>query len=64
MRLDVYDASGRHVRQLVNVIQSAGHHRVLWDGRDAHGAGARSGVYFVRLRIAGEDFTRKMLLLK
>ena len=64
VRLDVYDVSGRHVRELVNGIQSAGHHRALWDGRDARGSGAGSGVYFVRLRIAGEVFTRKMLLVK
>jgi len=36
----------------------------LWDGRDALGQPASSGVYFVRLESAGEKRVQKMVLLK
>ena len=62
--LDVYDVRGRHVRALVRATQAPGTYRAIWDGRDHRGQLGKSGVYFVRLRIETEVFTRKMLLLK
>jgi hypothetical protein len=37
---------------------------VKWDGRDAHGLTAPTGIYFVRM--AADDFntTRKIMLMK
>jgi len=64
VRLDLYDGGGRFVRTLVQGEHAAGVHRTLWDGRDAHGRRAPSGVYFSRLRVAGEVFTRKLVLLE
>lgn len=52
-RLALYDVSGRLVRVLVDEALSAGAHEVAWDGRDAAGREAASGVYVARL-VAGQ----------
>ncbi len=64
--LSVYDASGRLVRTLVDQLQHASDvpYQVVWDGEDAAGRRAASGVYFYRLRVRGGSQTKKMILLK
>jgi len=60
--LEVFDVRGRRVARLLDAGLPAGRHDVVWDGRDAQGRAAGSGVYFYRLQ-AGEDSTyRKMVL--
>jgi hypothetical protein len=49
VRLDVYDLQGRHVRNLAARSVPAGATLVQWDERDASGATARPGIYFVRM---------------
>jgi hypothetical protein len=44
-RLSVFDVSGRRVRTLSVGRLAAGEHRLTWDGRDAAGGTAPSGVY-------------------
>jgi hypothetical protein len=64
MSLQVFDVSGRLVRTLVEGIQTAGHKRIAWDGRDDSGQPVSSGLYFYRLQAGDYAQTRKMLLLK
>jgi subtilisin family serine protease len=49
-RLSVYDCGGRLVRELASGELPAGQHQANWDGRDARGAMAPDGVYFLELR--------------
>ena len=62
--LEVFDVQGRLIRTLVDAVQDRGPHTTVWDGRDAAGRELSSGVYFYRLKMAGIEETRKMLLLK
>jgi hypothetical protein len=64
VRLAIYDVRGREVRTLLDANQPAGSHQVRWDGRDARGVPAASGVYFYRLSATGFVQTKKMVLLK
>jgi hypothetical protein len=66
VRLQVFDAVGRLVRTLVDERQGSGFHVVSWDGADDRGGRVASGVYFYRLKAAGERkaVTRKIILLK
>jgi len=49
--VSVHDLRGRLVRRLVDDgRQSAGAHALVWDGADAQGRPAASGVYFARVR--------------
>ncbi len=60
----VYDVQGRRVSTLVNEVQDASRHIVTWDGRDDKGGEVASGIYFIRYRAGGHQFTRKAVLLK
>jgi hypothetical protein len=64
VRLDVFDVTGRLVRELVGRAQTAGRHRVVWDGRDMAGRRAGSGVYFYRLATGDVSETRRMVRLR
>jgi len=63
--LRVYDASGRLVRTLArDEVFAAGYHAVTWDGRDAAGHPASSGLYFYALDAGGSRHAGKAVLLK
>lgn len=60
----IYDVNGALVVRLDQGVRQAGTHSVTWDGRDASGRAAGSGVYFYRLEGSRETSARKMVLLK
>jgi hypothetical protein len=60
----IYDVSGRLLRTLVAGKQTAGQKTAVWDGRDDHGRGVTSGVYFYRLEAPGYNKTLKMILIQ
>lgn len=62
--LRIYSVDGRLVTTLVDRVQDPGPHSVVWDGSDAGGNAAASGIYFCELSYGGEKVTRKMTLLK
>ncbi|RJR30015.1 MAG: T9SS C-terminal target domain-containing protein [Candidatus Latescibacterota bacterium] len=64
VRLRIYDAAGRLVRSLVEAERPAGRHVELWDGRDASGRLAASGIYFYRLDAGSFSQTRKTVLAR
>jgi len=64
VELAVYDFDGRLVCVLENGVREAGSHSVTWDGVDANGHSVASGLYFYRLHSAGQELTRKMMLIK
>jgi hypothetical protein len=47
--LEIFNVSGAVIRRLVAGSQQAGHHTVLWDGRDDAGRDVPSGVYVARI---------------
>jgi aminopeptidase N len=62
-RLDVYDASGRHVTCLLDRTVQAGWGEVAWDGRDARGKQVAPGSYFCRFSSdEGNPVTRIIVL--
>jgi subtilisin family serine protease len=61
VRLALYDASGRHVRELAGGTFTAGAHRATWDGLDATGRATPSGIYFVRLEAGGHVVQEKLV---
>lgn len=62
--LTVYNISGRLVRRIAGGPFAPGTHRATWDGMDTTGSRVASGVYFVRLEVAGHSSGRKLLLVK
>jgi hypothetical protein len=63
-RLEIFSASGRLVRTLVDAVRPAGSHQVVWDGRDDAGRSVGSGIYFYRLRAGTFSESRRMTILK
>jgi hypothetical protein len=61
--LAVYDVSGRRVRSIVGGPMGAGVHEAVWDLRDDTGGLVRAGVYYYRLAVAGQTFTRRLVAL-
>jgi hypothetical protein len=64
VRLSVYGVDGKLVRMLADAELDGGTYRIAWDGEDARGMKAASGIFFYRLEAGPFSATRKMLLLK
>jgi len=64
VNLAVYDASGREVRTLLSGRREPGSYSVRWDGRDASGRPAASGVYFYRLSTPERTQAGKLVVLR
>ena len=63
--LRVYDVLGREVRAIAHGQRfEAGTQRLRWDGRRGDGGQAGAGVYFVRLELAGRQWTRAIVRIR
>lgn len=62
--LEVFNIKGQKIVTLVNDFLSAGHHRVVWNGRDESNRNVASGIYFYRIKKGTYTSTRKMILMK
>ena len=60
----VYDVSGKAVRTLIELQQTAGLHTVTWDGTDECGRHVSSGIYFIRLEAGDFRKVRKITLVR
>jgi len=64
VRVRIYDVAGRLVQELWNESLDAGQHKVVWHGRDRTDRTVAAGVYFVRLQIGDQGWTRSIVLVK
>jgi len=62
--VDVFDVSGRKIRNLHNGFTTLGQHEIIWDARDNHGRPVSSGVYIFKVNMYGNIKTAKTLFLK
>ncbi|MFV1981574.1 MAG: FlgD immunoglobulin-like domain containing protein, partial [Rhodothermia bacterium] len=60
----VFDVTGSEVATLLSTQQTAGIHRVRWNGENQDGIPVSSGLYLYRLEADGFVATRSMLLVK
>jgi len=63
-RIEVYDARGRLVRELMAASREPGRYQVTWNRRDARGQRVAPGVYFCRMQAGAFQSTLKLLLAK
>jgi hypothetical protein len=64
VELTVHDLRGARVQTLVSSSRAAGEYTATWDGRDAGGRTAASGVYLLRLKTADTVDGAKIILSK
>jgi hypothetical protein len=60
----VFNLKGMLVRTLFEGNLASGAHYFDWDGKDNSGRNCPSGVYFVRMRNAGQSVSQKIILMK
>lgn len=60
----IYSAAGRVVSTVADGHFGAGSHEVFWDGRDASGRTAPSGVYFCELSVDGRVARERLTLIR
>jgi hypothetical protein len=61
VRAEVFDASGRRVRRLVDATLPGGARELVWDGRAESGRATSSGVYFVRVRVGNAEASARIV---
>jgi len=64
VELAIYNLVGQRLVGLVTEALQAGVYTVHWDGRDAEGRAAASGLYIYQLRAGERTQRRKLLLLR
>jgi len=64
VRLVIYDASGRQVRELVDGWHSPSSQSVIWDGMTDLGGHVSPGVYFARIRAGEFEDTMRLVRLR
>ncbi len=62
--LNIYDAAGRLVEELIHELRGAGDHEQIWNGEERGGNPVASGIYFYRLETSDYTETRKMVLAR
>ncbi len=62
--MQLYDVQGRLIRVLLDETRPSGAGEVRWDGRDRQGRAMASGTYFARLRSAGRQDVKSLVLVR
>ncbi|MDP2808190.1 MAG: FlgD immunoglobulin-like domain containing protein [bacterium] len=64
VKLNIYDITGRLVKNLTDEKQAPGKYQLTWDGTDNRGRRAASGVYFYSLQTTEGRLSKKLIFLK
>jgi hypothetical protein len=64
VKINIYNALGQHINNLVNSSQSPGHYDIVWNGADEAGRQMGTGLYFCRMEGKGFLETIKLALVK
>ncbi len=62
--LTIFNLLGKEVKTLLDEEKPAGIYQVQWDGKDALGKEAPSGIYFYRIAAGEKSEIRKMTKIK
>jgi hypothetical protein len=64
VKADVIDLLGRNVKNIFDGFCQKGTNRLVWNGIDASGQDAGSGIYFIRVRSGGLSQVKKAVMLR
>ncbi|MEO6667895.1 MAG: PKD domain-containing protein [Ferruginibacter sp.] len=59
VKIDIMDRNGRRMRQVLNESQSAGQHT-----QTINAGSLSSGLYFLKMNVGGENFQKKIMIIK
>lgn len=63
VELAVYNLKGQKVKNLCNDVMTAGRKQIVWNGTNSNNKSVASGIYFMKLNIAGEKSRLKKVML-
>ena len=63
VEIGIFDVAGRQVASLVNGRLAEGSYSRDWSGVDAAGRNVGAGVYFARMKAAGQSFAIRTVYL-
>ncbi len=64
VRLDIFDLRGRRINRLIDGYFESGHYDTPWLGKDGTGRSVASGVYFIKMSVDSEVFTRRLTVVR
>lgn len=62
--LKIYNLLGQEMIALVDAVKPAGNHVIPWDGKNANGLQAVSGIYLYKIKIGNFEKTKKMVFMR
>lgn len=62
--IDIYNAKGQYVKNIVNSQYQSGKHSIIWDGQDAQGNFCGTGIFYYQMKAGKFIQTKKMMLIK
>ncbi|MBI5476413.1 MAG: FG-GAP repeat protein [Ignavibacteriales bacterium] len=64
VNIKIFDSIGREIISLVNTVQDAGKHSIIWYGQNNKGETVASGPYYYQLQTTSAIETKKLIHLK
>jgi len=64
VELQVFDITGRLVRTVASGWRGAGRGELVWDLSDVTGRAVQTGMYMMRVRLGGKDWSRRVLVVR
>ena len=64
MVLKIYDLLGKEVKTLIDGVQKAGKHSVVWDATDDSGQVIPPGIYYCNAKVNNDIHCRKILYIE
>ena len=62
--VDIFNVKGQLVKTLIDKHLYEGKHNVVWDGSDANHKQVGSGMYFYKVTVDGQQYSKQMIMLK
>jgi hypothetical protein len=62
--IDIYNAQGILINELLNSNLASGEHKINWDGKTNSGNRVMNGLYFYQVKVNNEIYSNKMFLIK
>ena len=64
VEINVYNAKGQLIKNLVNNYLNAGEYKLTWNGKDNEGNASASGIYIVKMSSDDYSVAEKIVMLK
>ncbi|MEA2096510.1 MAG: T9SS type A sorting domain-containing protein [Candidatus Cloacimonadota bacterium] len=63
IKLEIFNIKGQKVITLEDDDKIAGHHNIVWNGKNSDGSSVSSGIYFYKLKTDSFSAVKKMILM-